>query len=125
MHDAPLLGLARETTPGLSSSKGRPFASLFWLDGVDIDFSSLHFSLLSSPAVTCTTLVQQRNSPVHVVGILACTGSITDPRDPSLLFLRNARNKNPYRSETQNLGKGVLYTCALRPGILYGTGKDE
>ncbi|CAM9542431.1 unnamed protein product [Pylaiella littoralis] len=28
-------------------------------------------------------------------------------------------------SETQNLGKGVLYTCALRPGVLYGTGEDE
>ncbi|CAM9717910.1 unnamed protein product, partial [Hapterophycus canaliculatus] len=28
-------------------------------------------------------------------------------------------------AETQNLGKGVLYTCALRPGIIYGTGNDQ
>ncbi|CAM9421603.1 unnamed protein product [Ectocarpus sp. 12 AP-2014] len=26
---------------------------------------------------------------------------------------------------TQNLGEGVLYTCALRPGLVYGAGKDE
>lgn len=44
------------------------------------------------------------------------------PAFPSSLLLSTDNNK---KSETQNLGKGVLYTCALRPGILYGTGKDE
>jgi len=84
-----------------------------------------------------------RVSYEYVLSTLTCTGArlpfaITPPAIFVLLRAAEYQSKPPHPklqtptpsfldSETQNLGKGVLYTCALRPGILYGswTGRDE
>eukprot|EP00903_Cladosiphon_okamuranus_P013710 g12766.t1 len=63
-------------------------------------------------------------------------GAGVDPCDENVPLVTCRENRAAYSiamaeaevlkaSETQNLGKGVLYSCALRPGILYGTGRDE
>ncbi|CAM9809112.1 unnamed protein product [Scytosiphon promiscuus] len=53
------------------------------------------------------------------------SGSRTGSGGSILGVMRDAEAEVLKASETQNLGKGVLFTCALRPGIIYGTGNDQ
>eukprot|EP00752_Nemacystus_decipiens_P006897 g6195.t1 len=65
---------------------------------------------------------------VGVDGVHLCDENVplvTSREDKAAHAIAVAETEVLKASETQNLGKGVLYTCALRPGIVYGKGRDE